>query len=105
VTADETKVQRVLKDDGVFLYVTYRQPHFIKPILNREVEWDLEHRPKQSSPDIEPLSVCPSSIYGHQIEQWGSTERKRRVFKAHVCTDIIEWGSFGGNDRLKRSPR
>ena len=32
----------MLKDDGVFLYVTYRQPHFIKPILNRANEWNLE---------------------------------------------------------------
>jgi hypothetical protein len=35
------KIMRVLEDDGVFLYVTYRQPHFIKPILNRNNEWDL----------------------------------------------------------------
>ncbi|OSS46087.1 hypothetical protein B5807_08313 [Epicoccum nigrum] len=36
------EVQRVLKDDGFFLYITYRQPHFIKPILNRDNEWDYE---------------------------------------------------------------
>ncbi|KAF2877441.1 S-adenosyl-L-methionine-dependent methyltransferase [Massariosphaeria phaeospora] len=36
------EVLRVLKDDGVFLYVTYRQPHFVKPILNRNNEWQLE---------------------------------------------------------------
>lgn len=36
------EVQRVLKDDGFFLYITYRQPHFVKPILNRNDEWDLE---------------------------------------------------------------
>jgi hypothetical protein len=42
VNADRDKVLRVLKDDGVFLYITYRQPHFIKPILNRANEWDLE---------------------------------------------------------------
>ena len=40
--ANREKVWRVLKDDGVFLYITYRQPHFIKPILNRDNEWDLE---------------------------------------------------------------
>lgn len=32
----------MLKDDGFFLYVTYRQPHFIKPLLNRDNIWDLE---------------------------------------------------------------
>ena len=31
-----------MKDDGVFLYITYRQPHFVKPILNRKNEWDLD---------------------------------------------------------------
>jgi hypothetical protein len=40
--ADRDQVHRVLKDDGVFLYVTYRQPHFIKPILNRNNEWGIE---------------------------------------------------------------
>lgn len=32
----------MLKDDGFFLYITYRQPHFVKPILNRDDEWKLE---------------------------------------------------------------
>lgn len=37
------QVHRVLKDDGVFLYVTYRQPHFIRPLLlGRGVEWEVE---------------------------------------------------------------
>jgi len=31
-----------LKDDGVFLHVTYRQPYFVKPILNSHDEWDLD---------------------------------------------------------------
>ena len=35
------KVARVLKDDGIFLYVTFRQPHFVKPLLNRNDRWDL----------------------------------------------------------------
>lgn len=35
------KVGRVLKDDGIFLYVTFRQPHFMKPLLNRDDRWDL----------------------------------------------------------------
>lgn len=37
------QISRVLKSDGVFIYVTYRQPHFIKPLLNCEaVNWDIE---------------------------------------------------------------
>jgi SAM-dependent methyltransferase len=34
------KIRRVLKDDGVFLYVTFRQPHFIKLLLDAE-QWDI----------------------------------------------------------------
>ncbi|RPB03585.1 S-adenosyl-L-methionine-dependent methyltransferase [Choiromyces venosus 120613-1] len=33
------EVARVLKSGGLFLYITYRQPHFIKPIITREDVW------------------------------------------------------------------
>ncbi|KAH8602293.1 S-adenosyl-L-methionine-dependent methyltransferase [Bisporella sp. PMI_857] len=36
------EVYRVLKDDGVFLYITFRQPHFMKPLLSRSDEWDFD---------------------------------------------------------------
>ena len=36
------EVARVLKPAGQCLYVTFRQPHFVKPQLQREVIWDLE---------------------------------------------------------------
>jgi hypothetical protein len=35
------KVARVLKPGGCWLYITYRQPHFLRPLLQREV-WDLQ---------------------------------------------------------------
>ncbi|KAF2500169.1 S-adenosyl-L-methionine-dependent methyltransferase [Lophium mytilinum] len=35
------EVVRVLKPGGLFLYITYRQPHFMKPFLTRERIWDL----------------------------------------------------------------
>ncbi|KAK0252093.1 hypothetical protein B0A54_07796 [Friedmanniomyces endolithicus] len=35
------EVARVLKHDGVFLYITFRQPHFIKPLLSQDGLWDL----------------------------------------------------------------
>jgi hypothetical protein len=31
----------VLKPGGQWLYITYRQPHFMKPLLAREDLWDL----------------------------------------------------------------
>ncbi|KAF2829404.1 hypothetical protein CC86DRAFT_392513 [Ophiobolus disseminans] len=42
VDTQSVDVLRVLKDNSVFLYATYREPRFIKPIINRENEWDLE---------------------------------------------------------------
>ncbi|MCJ1251145.1 hypothetical protein MMC30_008376 [Trapelia coarctata] len=35
------EVVRVLKPGGLFLYITYRQPHFVKPMLERK-EWDVQ---------------------------------------------------------------
>ncbi|KAL7783850.1 hypothetical protein V8C37DRAFT_396741 [Trichoderma ceciliae] len=36
------EVHRVLRDHGVFLYVTFRQPHFIIPLLNPDNLWDID---------------------------------------------------------------
>ncbi|KFY81058.1 hypothetical protein V499_00171 [Pseudogymnoascus sp. VKM F-103] len=36
-----SNVARVLKPGGQWLYITYRQPHFMKPLLTREGSWDL----------------------------------------------------------------
>ncbi|KAL9037939.1 MAG: hypothetical protein Q9180_003435 [Flavoplaca navasiana] len=37
------EVYRVLKSDAIFLYITYRQPHFIKPLLEcGGVVWDIQ---------------------------------------------------------------
>jgi EEF1A lysine methyltransferase 4 len=35
-------VHRVLKEDGVFLYITFRQPHFMKLLLNPDNIFDME---------------------------------------------------------------
>ncbi|KAK7443602.1 hypothetical protein Landi51_08951 [Colletotrichum acutatum] len=36
------EVHRALKDDGVFLCITYRQPHFMRPLLNADNLWDMD---------------------------------------------------------------
>jgi hypothetical protein len=41
-TKKASKVHRVMKDDGAFLYITFRQPHFMKPLLNPDGLWDLD---------------------------------------------------------------
>jgi ubiquinone/menaquinone biosynthesis C-methylase UbiE len=35
------EVARVLKPGGQWLYITYRQPHFMKPLLTREGLWTV----------------------------------------------------------------
>ena len=35
------EVARVLKPKGTWLYITFRQPHFVKPQMLREGLWDL----------------------------------------------------------------
>ncbi|KAF3079854.1 hypothetical protein TWF569_005401 [Orbilia oligospora] len=41
-TAYIDEIIRILKPAGKLLYITYRQPHFIKPIVVREDVWDLD---------------------------------------------------------------
>ncbi|KAF2673400.1 hypothetical protein BT63DRAFT_155403 [Microthyrium microscopicum] len=36
------EVSRVLKDDGIFLFITFRQPHFMKPLLKIDTLWDAK---------------------------------------------------------------
>ncbi|KAG8668148.1 hypothetical protein FPOAC1_007521 [Fusarium poae] len=36
------EVHRAMKNDGVFLYITFRQPHFMKLLLNPDNIWDME---------------------------------------------------------------
>lgn len=36
------EVHRVLKDQGVFLYITFRQPHFMRPLLNADDLWNMD---------------------------------------------------------------
>ena len=31
----------MLRPGGLWLYITYRQPHFMKPLLTREKQWGL----------------------------------------------------------------
>ena len=35
------EVARILKPGGKWIYITFRQPHFVKPQLLRERVWEL----------------------------------------------------------------
>lgn len=43
----------MLKPGGCWLYVTYRQPHFLKPLLAREGVWTMT---------VEALEDAPGSF-------------------------------------------
>lgn len=62
---------RVLKADGIFLYVTYRQPHFLKPLLNcKGVDWAIE---------VEVLGGSDSSFDYHAFVLRRATVHKDAV--------------------------
>ncbi|KAI9880907.1 MAG: hypothetical protein M1830_009975 [Pleopsidium flavum] len=61
--ADE--VARVLKPGGKWLYITYRQPHFIKPMLQRPEVWSMT---------VETLADEPGG--GGMLEYFGFVMRK-----------------------------
>lgn len=47
------EVARVVKPGGRFLYISYRQPHFLKPLLSRPDVWHLQ---------VETLADDPGSF-------------------------------------------
>ncbi|KAF5133060.1 EEF1A lysine methyltransferase 4 [Metarhizium anisopliae] len=58
------EIHRVLKEAAVFLYVTFRQPHFMKPLLNPGGVWDM---------DIQVLNDSGSfDYYGYMLHKEGT---------------------------------
>ena len=62
------EVLRVLKPGGKWLYITFRQPHFVKPALLRDV-WQL---------DVECLKDEPGTFeyYAYIMQKQGHGERR-----------------------------
>ncbi|OBT63790.1 hypothetical protein VE03_06952 [Pseudogymnoascus sp. 23342-1-I1] len=70
------EVARVLKPGGEWLYITYRQPHFMKPLLGREDSWDLS---------VEVLAEDAGAF-----EYFGYIMRKHQsASSSHVTAPII----------------
>jgi len=42
----------VLEPGGKWLYITYRQPHFMKPLLVRESAWTLQVESLEAAPGM-----------------------------------------------------
>lgn len=59
------EVHRILKDDGIFLYVTFRQTQFIRPLLNPFGFWDMTIHVLQSEEGTFPY-------YGYVIRKRSS---------------------------------
>jgi EEF1A lysine methyltransferase 4 len=64
VRAYVDEVARVLKPGGTWLYITYRQPHFLKPLLAREGVWTIQ---------VETLEDAPGTFeyFGFVIRKHG----------------------------------
>ncbi|ROW08705.1 hypothetical protein VPNG_06375 [Cytospora leucostoma] len=61
------EVHRVLKDDGAFLYITFRPPHFIRPLLNpADSLWELEMQTLESDKGTFPY-------YGYVLRKKSDT--------------------------------
>jgi EEF1A lysine methyltransferase 4 len=58
------EVARVLKPGGLWLYITWRQPHFIRPPIRREGVWRVE---------VEPIGEG-----GGMLEDFGFVVREER---------------------------
>lgn len=59
------EVARVLKHGGTLLYITWRQPHFIRPLLQRPGIWETS---------VETLAEQPGG--GGMFEYFGWVVRK-----------------------------
>lgn len=60
------QIARVLKPGGVWLYITWRQPHFIRPLIQRPEVWSVE---------VETLADEPGG--GGMFEYFGFVMRKK----------------------------
>lgn len=98
------ELHRVLKDDGVFLYVTFRQPRFIRPLLNPDGRlWHLEMHELSSGEGTFPY-------YGYVVRKRTSLddetdeEAETKVTPALNGADPEEGDdSDGANGRRARS--
>lgn len=62
------EVHRVLRDGGVFLYVTFRQPHFMKPLLDPMVARGMDM-------DMQILGGAGAFEYfGYKIQKVGTNK-------------------------------
>lgn len=74
------EVYRVLADDGVFVYVTFRQPHFIKPLFEKSVASGEEDKGKGAAKEwnmeLEILGGTEGTFnyYGWVIRKGGKAE-------------------------------
>jgi len=49
-SAPRSQVARTLAVNGKWLYITYRQPHFMRPLLEKPYIWDVQVETLNSDP-------------------------------------------------------
>lgn len=69
------EVARVLKVSGKWLYITFRQPHFVKPQLLREKMWDVVVERLEDDPGTFEYFAYVMTKHGHAIETSKIKER------------------------------
>lgn len=72
------EVTRILKPEGRWLYITFRQPHFVKPQLVREEIWDLGVQHLQDGPGT--FEYFAYIMAKHGLPNGRTTEVERKDF-------------------------
>jgi hypothetical protein len=63
------EVARILKVSGKWLYITFRQPHFVKPQLLREEAWDVVVEHLEDGPGTFEYFAYVMTKHGHPTEK------------------------------------
>jgi len=83
------EVARVLRPGGLWLYITYRQPHFLKPHLTRENIWDLSVEPLK-----DPDGAGGFDYFGFIMKKHEGKEGTESVEEARELASNVEDASL-----------
>lgn len=97
------EVVRVLAPRGTFLYITYRQPHFMKPLLTRE-DWDLrvEKLPEREGGVFEYFAYVMEKTGGEDSQS--ASDSKKESEKGSEKESEKESGSETGDVQDLKDP-
>lgn len=79
-----SEVERILVPGGTFLYITYRQPHFLRPLLARDA-WDIK------------VETLPDRPGGGVFEYFAYIMRKHGVIPEQEGQKRVEGASLSSS--------